>query len=342
VIAEQARQEMLAYNPDRARELAAEAVSLATVIGDDEIRADALVTGGVVIATGGDLAGVRMIQEALDLVGNRGKVASRAYTNLSVAYGSLGERSEALAALERGLERSEREGDEQGAWFLRGNIISFLYSGGEWDRCLDLVQMFLDEPQETYMLNAALEARARILDARGDATALDTMRSALEFSERLGDPQTMWPSQVTLAWLARRHDRLAESNAVLEEVFTAMSDNESVGDPQEWHIELVTELAAVGRDADARAIAARLGGGPWADAGLAVVEGRLADAAEVMAAIGDMPLQARLRFLAARRLALEGRLAEAEAQLAQARAFWSSVGATAYLREADDVIAAAS
>jgi hypothetical protein len=38
----------------------------------------------------------------------------------------------------------------------------------------------------------------------------------------------------------------------------------------------------------------------------------------------------------------EGRLVEAAEQLERARSFWRRVGATAYLREADSVVAAAS
>jgi hypothetical protein len=58
--------------------------------------------------------------------------------------------------------------------------------------------------------------------------------------------------------------------------------------------------------------------------------------------MGEQPMQAELRLLAAGRLAAEGRLADAEQQLNLARAFWDSVGAVAYLREADEVLAAAS
>jgi hypothetical protein len=53
-------------------------------------------------------------------------------------------------------------------------------------------------------------------------------------------------------------------------------------------------------------------------------------------------LEAELRLLAAQELAAEGQHVEAAEQLGKARAFWVSVGATAYLREADERLAAAS
>jgi class 3 adenylate cyclase/tetratricopeptide (TPR) repeat protein len=343
VLAEQARREMLNYNRGPALRLASEAVSMAEALGEDEIRADALVTGGVVTATGGDRNGIEMIESALDLVGHRGKVASRGYTNLFVAYATLGEPENALASLERGLERAEREGDEQGAWFIRGNLIGLLFSSGDWDRALLLIRRFLDEVQESYMLSAAKDVLARILDARGDApAALDQMRSAVALARELDEPQTLWPSLIGLASLARRHGLGSECEAALSEVMTDISASEDVGDPQEWHVELALVLDDLGRHAQARALAERVAPGPWADVCRAALERRYVGAAETLASVGDEPLQAQLRLLAARQLAAESRHEEAAAQLERARVFWLSVDATAYLREADDVLAAAS
>jgi class 3 adenylate cyclase/tetratricopeptide (TPR) repeat protein len=342
VVAERARREMLAYDRDTALPLALEAVELAASIGDDEIRADALVTAGVVTATGGDRGGVRMIEDALDLVGHRGKVASRGYTNLFVAHATFGDYVEARRALERGLERAERDGDEQGAWFIRGNLIGLLFSTGEWEGALDLIRMFLAEPKESYMLNAARDVNARILHARGADGALDQIRSAVALARRLEDPQALWPSLISLATLSRRDGLEPERQAALTEVAAEVLANPTVGDAQEWHVEVVYELADTGREADARTLAERVPAGPWADACLAVVEKRYLDAADIVESLANEPLQADLRFLAARQLAAEGRLAEAEGQLDRARAFWRRVGASAYLRKADELIAAAS
>ena len=343
VRAEQARREMLAYKRERALRLATEAVLLAEAIGDDEIRADALVTGGVVTATGGDRVGIGMIEAALDVVGHRGRVASRGYTNLFVAYMTFGEIDSARAALESGLARAEREGEEQGAWFIRGNLLGVFYSSGEWDRALELVQMFLDAPQESYMLSAAKDVQARILDARGDgAGALAGIRSAVQLSRGAEEPQNLWPSLICLAMVARRQGRQAEHDVALSEVLGDIAASDSVGDPQEWHVELMLELDAAGREHDARSLAERIPEGAWRAVCFATMERRYTDAADVLASIGVEHLQAQLRLLAAQRLAADGRRAEAWAELERARAFWTSVGATAYLREADDVLAAAS
>ena len=47
----------------------------------------------------------------------------------------------------------------------------------------------------------------------------------------------------------------------------------------------------------------------------AAAEGAYAEAADLLASMGEQPVQARLRLLATRRLAAEGRLADAEQQL---------------------------
>ena len=115
-----------------------------------------------------------------------------------------------------------------------------------------------------------------------------------------------------------------------------------MGDVAEWHIELLLELDALDRSQYGREIVERVHEGLWRDACRATVDGDYVAVAETLARIGDEPLQAEMRLLAARTLAAEGRLVEAEEQLERARAFWRSVGATAYLREAEGVISAAS
>jgi hypothetical protein len=75
---------------------------------------------------------------------------------------------------------------------------------------------------------------------------------------------------------------------------------------------------------------------------VAVAERQFAAAADILDSTGDQPIQAELRLRAAQGLMAEGRIGEAHEQLERARAFWRRVGATTYLREADELLAAAS
>jgi class 3 adenylate cyclase/tetratricopeptide (TPR) repeat protein len=344
VLAERSRQAMLGYQYDTAIELADAAVVLAHEVGEDTIRADALVTRGVCAVSLGDRSGMQEVEEAIALVGGRGRVAGRAYNNLAAAWSSLGDLRQAVRSTERGLRQSELEGDEQGVWFQRGNLLGMLFSEGRWDETLTLVDALLGAPERfLYMEPVARGTRAGILAARGNPeAALNEVRIALERARQLDDAQGLWPALIGFGRITRRHGLADESVWAVDEVVAALEVSESVGDPQEWHIELVLELDSMDRLGVASRIVERLPDVPWRTVCRAIVERDLGGAADVLASMGEQPLQAELRLLAARALVAEGRLVEAEQQLELARAFWRRVGATAYLREADEVLAAAS
>ena len=342
VLAEQARRAMIDYQKETGLELADRAVALAAEVGDTEIRADALVTKGAILSTAGDPTGVELMEEALLLVGHRGRVATRAHTNLSVAWLSLGDLRRVTDALEQGIARAEKEGDVQGLWFLRGNLFATSYAIGDWDGALAMAQSFADSPDSGYQETGAHDVLARIMLARGDEGAAQTaVRLAVEQAEG-SDAQMRWPTLITFAHLARWSGSVDEGRTAIDELVDSIAETETVGDPQDWHVELVLELDTLDRGEDAAQVVARMPEGPWSRVCRAAAERDYAGAADLLASMGEQPLQARLRVLAARRLAAEGRLPDAEQQLNLARAFWESVGAVAYLREADEVLAAAS
>jgi len=68
--------------------------------------------------------------------------------------------------------------------------------------------------------------------------------------------------------------------------------------------------------------------------------GDYAEAAELFAQMGTRPNEAYARLRAAETLVAAGRPAEADEQLEMALAFFRSVGATRYLREAEALLSA--
>ena len=72
----------------------------------------------------------------------------------------------------------------------------------------------------------------------------------------------------------------------------------------------------------------------------AIIEGRFVEAADVLAEMGRMTAAARVRLRAAETLAEQGHRTEANEQLDKALAFYRSVGATRYIREAEALVAA--
>ena len=80
---------------------------------------------------------------------------------------------------------------------------------------------------------------------------------------------------------------------------------------------------------------------PWRRAAAAYVSGDFGIAADAYSAMGALPEEAQARLRAAEVFVREGRRAEADEELQRSLAFWRSVGATAYVREGEALLAAA-
>ena len=344
VVAAQARSEMLAYRPESAWELARSAVALAREIEDMEVEADALVTLGCARVSLGDPAGVEDLEHASELVRQRGRIGFRALINLGWAYSVIGDLPQALRVSEQTATRATQEGEVQGAWFAKGNIADTLYALGRWDEALDIIDSFDAAPEGArYQLSSVRTVRACVLAARDQrGAALEEVREVVASTRPAMDPQALRAPLVVLSRLAHRHGLYEEAEATVNEVAGSIVESDSAGDPQEWHIELVLALVDTGRLDVAREIVERLPDGVWLDACRATLDARYVDVADLLETTGEQSLQAELRLRAARELVAAGQLDEASRQLECARAFWKSVGATAFLRDTDQLIAAAS
>ena len=81
---------------------------------------------------------------------------------------------------------------------------------------------------------------------------------------------------------------------------------------------------------------------PWLLAAAAICAGDFRGAAEICASMGYRPGEAYARLRAARQLVEEGRRAEADSELQRSLAFWREVGATRYVREGEELLAASA
>lgn len=110
-----------------------------------------------------------------------------------------------------------------------------------------------------------------------------------------------------------------------------------------WSGGLAVVLQALGRGAELVDFIAHITTStPWLQAATAVATGEFERAADLYAAIGSLPREAFARLEAAERLLAEGRRTEASVQLQQALAFYRAVRASAYLREAEALLAASA
>ena len=110
-----------------------------------------------------------------------------------------------------------------------------------------------------------------------------------------------------------------------------------------WVVELALALLELRREGELLDASFELGNPtPWREAAFEIARGRLAAAADVLGARGSIAYESYARVCAARALSADGRHMEAEAQLTPALDFYRRVGATAALREGEELLAAAS
>jgi hypothetical protein len=109
----------------------------------------------------------------------------------------------------------------------------------------------------------------------------------------------------------------------------------------DWSGKLAVVLHTLGRGAELIELVGRLTRPtPWLQAALAIARGRFDRAADLYAQIGSLPDEAFARLQAAKQLLATGRRAEGNTHLQRVVAFYREVGATAYLREAEVLLAA--
>jgi len=171
--------------------------------------------------------------------------------------------------------------------------------------------------------------------ARGDIDgAVSDSTTAIERARDSGDPQTLDPALVFGARVMLASGRPDEAEKLIKEFLDGLDGRllkPHVG------IDLSITMAALG--IPFAALDAVTLPSPWLDAVRAFVSGNMRQAAEVYAKIGSRPDEAAARLEAARQLLAAGREAEGQAELAAARSFYQEVGATAYLEEADYLLA---
>jgi class 3 adenylate cyclase/tetratricopeptide (TPR) repeat protein len=345
VISNVSRYLMLAGETEDAIRLGRVALEMATDLELDELRAHALNNIGTARTANGDLRGLGELEEsiAISLEINSSESA-RAYTNLGSTLAGLGEleRSFAMQAEARrlakrfGLGEVARKVEAERAWEL--------YVRGRWDEALALAdELIADfEQKPGFMEGVCRSVRGCMrlaVDDLGGAQA--DARQAIELARRGKDPQIVQPA---LALGARVYSLTepGRGNDLVDELLAEGRSAES-GVPGEWLPNLAAALVTLGRTDEELAAAARVSvRTPWLEAAIAFCTGDFQRAAGIYAEIGDKPEEAYARLRAAEVLVGEGHRAEADAELERALAFWRSVGATAYVREGEALLAAST
>jgi class 3 adenylate cyclase/tetratricopeptide (TPR) repeat protein len=346
VVASVSRYAMLAGERDEAIRLGHEALQMADELGLDELRAHALNNIGASRIAMGDKGGLEDSEQSLAIaVAANLPESVRSYGNLASQLIDLGELERAFALNKQGLAAAERFGLADHTMWQKAELAWQPYFEGRWDDALPQVDELIAEFEAvTFWMETPLRwLRGRMRLARGDQEgALRDAERAIELARLAKDPQVLWPAltfgaRVVFPTDARRADSL------VTEVFSEWyaKDLASSGSESEWLFDLATIVLLLGREAELLKALRQTDPSPWRAAAAAYASGDFLAAAEQYAALGVLPYEAHARLRSAEGLVREGRRAEADADLQRSLAFWRSVGATAYVREGEALLAEA-
>ncbi len=338
---------MLAGRSREAVDAGQEALEMAGKLELDEFRAAALNIAGCARAELGDWGGIDDIKRAIAIAAAASSPyeLARAYNNLAGQYWLRGEIAASWDAIEECIRVSERFGQAVWRRWLRPSEARHAYSRGDWDRALQITDEFVAEAASGghYDEAAVLTTRACIRLARGDAagSVADTER-AVPLARLAKDPQIVYATLAISGYvaLAAGEERVAAAHA--EEVVAALHAGTSIGDSLSRLPYVSWTLSDLGHGDELVAALEKQPQSKWVDAARAFATGEFQLSADICAEMGTKPEEAYARLRAAKRLAAEGRRAEADEQLRAALTFYRSVGATRYVREGEALLAAAS
>jgi class 3 adenylate cyclase/tetratricopeptide (TPR) repeat protein len=346
VLAHVSRFQMLAARTEDAIALGRQALDMAEALGLPSLRATCLNNIGVARVAMGDQDGLRDLEASIAIAEevNSPWDEARGYLNLASVVGNLGDLRRCRELHERAMEIGHRHGMETTIRFLRGERTLDLYHAGEWEQALKTAEEFIaevDVGSAHYMESAARLVRAWIRLARDQVDpALADAARAVAVAREAKDPQALHPTLGEHARVLLMAGRASEAEAVADELLGIQEAHDDRLIRSLWVLPVATVLVASGRAEEALAVADESRPvTPWAEAARAVAKGNLPAAADLLARIGALPDEAHVRLEAAERLLAEGRRSDAEAQLSRALAFFGRVGASAYVRRAEALLA---
>jgi tetratricopeptide (TPR) repeat protein len=347
VLTEVARYEMLADRNESAIEAGREALRMAEQLGLDDIRARVLNNIGSARVPSGDPAGIDDLDQSIAIATklNLATDIVRGYNNRSTMKVLLGRTAEGYEDLREAYRLAQHFGHRGFVRWVEGGPMSGApFSEGKWDEVLDRADAFIARlgSEGHYQAASAHLARGYIRAARSDdAGAAQDAARALELSRPVGDPQLSGASLLTAAFIYMVIGEGERANELLDEALSLFAELRQLG----WVVVELSSLAWVARKLGRSeellaAVRDEPLQSPWLLAARAIAVGEFVRAADTFRDIGEETLEAFYRLCAAEELVAEGHRAEADEQLRPALAFYRSVGATRYVRQGEELLAA--
>jgi hypothetical protein len=241
-----------------------------------------------------------------------------------------GELAPAVPLWRDALSEAEQYGQSGFARWFRAVPVNTEYEFGAWDDAMKRADAFIGEVEAGsphYLAGTCHYYRASIRLARGDDEgAIADAEQALALTERIEDPQALYPAAAIAAHIARE---LGDARPIpsVEQFLDAVRSGRGLGFGLAFVHVLSWSLTPLGRGQELASALEQFGQNPWARAAGAFACGDPVGAADLLGEIGAVCSEAFCRLVAAR----EGDLA----QLEPALAFYRSVGAMRYVRECE-------
>ncbi|HUF59729.1 MAG TPA: adenylate/guanylate cyclase domain-containing protein [Actinomycetota bacterium] len=321
-----------------------EALAAANALGEEDIRTFALNTVGTARVNLGDLGGLDEIEESIQVAeaANLPWHVSRGHINMGVSLFYAGEMVRALEVHTRNVGYAQRYGIQGGITWNKAEVAFDLSLVGRWDESLVILDAEIARMEagvEHYLEVQHRQSRARIRLGRGDPDgALADADRGVEVGRAARDPQALLPALAersrALFLIGRTEDAVASIQEILDSV-----DPKPAMDWAWWIVPAAIVFTEVGRAEEILSLGGEDLPSRWIQAGRLWASGDLSGAADRFEEIGSAPDEAYARVKEAERLIEAGRRAEAGPFLSRALELYRGMGATASIREAEQLLA---
>ena len=338
---------MLAGENVEAIRVGREALAMADSLELADVRANALNNIGAARGNSGDTGGVADLREAVRVAveNNLVQEASRARANLASVLWTNGDLELASTLFAEAETIDARFGQVQFVRWFRGTRAHNWYALGDWNAAYAGAVEFLDEVaagSPHYLAAECHMTLAGIKLGRDDiAGATAEVERSLDLARRAKDRQILYPALAIAGHIFNETGDRDRAAALVDELLADMRGPESSMEVSDALHALAWTLCSLGRAADFLAAVSK-NDIPWIRAALAVASGDVRGAADIHAAMGAVTNEARDRLQLAKSLIRRGRRAEADIELQRALAFYRTVGATRYVRQAEALFAASA
>jgi class 3 adenylate cyclase/tetratricopeptide (TPR) repeat protein len=339
VFAQRARYASLAGDPEQAIEHGQRALAMAEEIGDDELVSHVLNSLGMAHTALGDARGIDELRRSVEfaVASNSPDEIHNALNNLANMQWMMGDLDGASASLAEARVSDERFGSAGGLQWLEVEDMLDEEIRGKWDEAFARADAVLEWVVGGHYLEApARIVRTIVFVGRGELdAAVSEAKQVLELAREVEGEQ-VGPSLGVPARVFVAAGHQADADALIAELFRDHRSSLS----SHWQRELPLLLAELGRGDEYVTAAAGVPSSPWLQAGIAVAEGRFAEAAASYGRFGARATEAWTRLLAAEALVADGRRHEADEQLQRALAYFRVVRATPFVRRGERLLAA--